>query len=85
MREPSDNNLALINQYVDRIDSANEAEIEEAVFDLLSNEKLVVEVIHQRMMQSVSLKQAELEVVVEARDKQHVAALVTTLSAYAVL
>ena len=33
----------------------------------------VVEVIHQRMMQSVSLKQAELEIVIEARDKEHVA------------
>jgi len=32
----------------------------------------VIEVIHQRMMQSVSLKQAELEVVIEARDKHHV-------------
>lgn len=39
----------------------------------------VVEVIHQRMMQSVSLKRAELEVVVEARDKQHVEELVQTL------
>ncbi|NCT41348.1 MAG: threonine ammonia-lyase [Alphaproteobacteria bacterium] len=161
VREPSDNNLAIINQYVDRIDSATEAEIEDAVFDLLSSEKLVVEgapgaglaviknnlkkfkgkkvglvicggnidsrllstlilrglvrdgritrltfeiddtpgqladisriigesganvveVIHQRMMQSVSLKQAELEVVVEARDKQHVKHLVKTLRA----
>ena len=39
----------------------------------------VVEVIHQRMMQSVSLKQAELEVVVEARDLAHVKSLVQTL------
>lgn len=161
VREPSDANLAIINQYVDRIDSATEAEIEEAVFDLLSSEKLVaegapgaglavikknlaaykgkkvglvvcggnidsrllstlilrglvrdgritrltfeiddtpgqlsdisriigesganvVEVIHQRMMQSVSLKQAELEVVVEARDIHHVKDLVQTLRA----
>jgi len=159
VREPSDANLAIINQNVDRIDSATEAEIEDAVFDLLSSEKLVaegapgaglaviknnlehykgkkvglvvcggnidsrllstlilrglvrdgritrltfeiddtpgqlsdisriigesganvVEVIHQRMMQSVSLKQAELEVVVEARDLAHVKQLVETL------
>jgi len=159
VRKPSDANLAIINKCVDRIDSASEAEIEDAVFDLLSSEKLVaegapgaglaviknklkkyrgkkvglvvcggnidsrllstlilrglvrdgritrltfeiddtpgqlsdisriigesganvVEVIHQRMMQSVSLKQAELEVVVEARDLQHVKALVKTL------
>ncbi len=39
----------------------------------------VVEVIHQSMMQSVSLKQAELEVVVEARDLAHVKQLVETL------
>ena len=32
----------------------------------------MIEVIHQRMMQSVSLKQAELDVVIEARDRQHV-------------
>ena len=159
VKEPSAENLDLIKKYVDRIDSANEAEIEDAVFDLLSSEKLVaegapgaglaviknnleaykgkkvglvvcggnidsrllstlilrglvrdgritrltfeiddtpgqlsdisriigesganvVEVIHQRMMQSVSLKQAELEVVVEARDLAHVKSLVQTL------
>jgi len=39
----------------------------------------VIEVIHQRMMQTVSLKRAELEVVVEARDKQHVQELISTL------
>ena len=39
----------------------------------------VVEVIHQRMMQSVSLKKAELEVVIEARDKFHVKDIVKTL------
>lgn len=39
----------------------------------------VVEVIHQRMMQSVSLKRAELEVVIEARDKHHVKDIVKTL------
>ncbi|MEO0944472.1 MAG: threonine ammonia-lyase [Pseudomonadota bacterium] len=32
----------------------------------------VIEVIHQRMMQTVSLKQAELEIVIEARDQAHV-------------
>jgi len=41
----------------------------------------VVEVIHQRMMQSVSLKQAELDVVIEARDAEHVEGLVATLRA----
>jgi threonine dehydratase len=39
----------------------------------------VVEVIHQRMMQSVSLKQAELDVVIEARDAGHVDDIVATL------
>ena len=161
VREPSDDNMNIINEFVDRVESANEAEIEDAVFDLLSHEKLVaegapgaglaviknnlekykgkkvglvvcggnidsrllstlilrglvrdgritrltfeiddtpgqlsdisriigesganvVEVIHQRMMQSVSLKQAELEVVVEARDLGHVKQLVETLRA----
>ncbi len=159
VKEPSDANMKLIDEHVDRIDSATEAEIEDAVFDLLSHEKLVaegapgaglavikknleaykgkkvglvvcggnidsrllstlilrglvrdgritrltfeiddtpgqlsdisriigesganvVEVIHQRMMQSVSLKQAELEVVIEARDKVHVKDIVQTL------
>lgn len=32
----------------------------------------VVEVIHQRMMQAVPLKRAELDVVIEAQDKDHV-------------
>ena len=32
----------------------------------------VIEVIHQRMMQTVSLKKAELEIVIEARDQAHV-------------
>ena len=152
VRQPAASNLALIRAHVDRIDSATEAEIENAVFDLLSFEKLVaegaagaglaviaktlpqlkgkkvglvvcggnidsrllstlilrglmrdgritrltfeiddtpgqlskistiigdaganvIEVIHQRMMQSVSLKQAELEIVIEARDAAHV-------------
>ena len=153
VREPSAVNMAVISEYVDRVETASEAEIERAVFDLLSYEKIVaegapgaglaviekhaadfqgkkvglvicggnidsrllstlilrglvrdgritrltfeiddtpgqlseisriigeaganvVEVIHQRMMQSVSLKQAELEIVIEARDKEHVA------------
>ncbi len=159
VREPSEANKEIIRQYVDRVDSANEAEIEEAIFDLLSHEKLVaegaagaglaviknhleayegkkvglvvcggnidsrllstlilrglvrdgritrltfeiddtpgqlsdisriigeaganvIEVIHQRMMQSVTLKRAELEVVIEARDKLHVREIMTTL------
>ncbi|MDP5086153.1 MAG: threonine ammonia-lyase [Yoonia sp.] len=152
VRAPSAANMAIINRYVDRVETATEAQIEAGVFDLLSQEKIVaegaagagmaviekfaqdfqgkkvglvvcggnidsrllstlilrglvrdgritrltfeiddkpgqladisriigqaganvVEVIHQRMMQSVSLKQAELEIVIEARDKQHV-------------
>ena len=159
VKEPSKSNMEIIEKLVDRIDSASEAEIEEAVFDLLSSEKLVaegapgaglavikkdldhykgrkvglvicggnidsrllstlilrglvrdgritrltfeiddtpgqlsdisriigeaganvVEVIHQRMMQSVSLKKAELEVVIEARDRHHVKEIVQTL------
>ncbi|PVA06444.1 threonine ammonia-lyase [Thalassorhabdomicrobium marinisediminis] len=159
VKEPSAANLAVIKQHVTRIDSATEAEIEDAVFDLLSAEKLVaegapgaglaviknnlaayagkkvglvvcggnidsrllstlilrglvrdgritrltfeisdtpgqladisriigeaganvVEVIHQRMMQSVSLKQAELDVVIEARDLGHVEMIVGAL------
>lgn len=159
VKEPSAANVAIIKQYVDRIDTASEAEIEDAVFDLLSAEKLVVEgapgaglavikknlaayagkkvglvicggnidsrllstlilrglvrdgritrltfeindtpgqlatiariigeaganvveVIHQRMMQSVSLKQAELDVVIEARDIGHVREIVGAL------
>ncbi|MEM7651340.1 MAG: threonine ammonia-lyase [Pseudomonadota bacterium] len=159
VKEPSQANMKVIDQLVDRVESATEAEIEEAVFDLLSSEKIVaegapgaglavikknlkalkgkkvglvvcggnidsrllstlilrglvrdgritrltfeiddtpgqlsdisriigesganvVEVIHQRMMQSVSLKRAELEVVIEARDKHHVKDIVQTL------
>lgn len=159
VKSPSAANIAIIKQHVDLIDSAHEADIESAVFDLLSAEKLVaegapgaglaviknnlnaykgkkvglvicggnidsrllstlilrglvrdgritrltfeindtpgqladisriigesganvVEVIHQRMMQSVSLKQAELDVVIEARDIGHVEAIVATL------
>lgn len=159
VKEPSAANLAVINRFVDRVETANEAEIEAAVFDLLSHEKIVaegapgaglavieklaselkgkkvglvvcggnidsrllstlilrglvrdgritrltfeiddtpgqlsdisriigegganvIEVIHQRMMQSVSLKQAELEIVIEARDRQHVTEVLTEL------
>ncbi len=159
VREPSAANVEIIRRLVDRVESATEAEIEDAVFDLLSHEKLVaegapgaglavieknldafrgrkiglvicggnidsrllstlilrglvrdgritrltfeiadtpgqlsniariigdaganvVEVIHQRMMQTVSLKQAELEVVIEARDRPHVIEIVSAL------
>jgi len=159
VKSPSAANIDVIKQHVDRIDAASEPDIEDAVFDLLSSEKLVaegapgaglaviknnlaayrgkkvglvicggnidsrllstlilrglvrdgritrltfeindtpgqladisriigeaganvVEVIHQRMMQSVSLKQAELDVVIEARDIGHVKAIVGTL------
>jgi len=40
----------------------------------------VIEVIHQRMMQSVSLKQAELDIVIEAKDQNHVDRIITVLS-----
>ena len=43
VRAPSPANVDIIRTLVDRIDSATEAEIEDAVFDLLSHEKLVVE------------------------------------------
>ncbi len=159
VRAPSPTNVEIIRQHVDRVESATEAEIEDAVFDLLSHEKLVaegapgaglavikndlnafrgrkvglvvcggnidsrllstlilrglvrdgritrltfeiadtpgqlsdisriigdaganvIEVIHQRMMQSVSLKQAELDVVIEARDRQHVTEILAAL------
>ncbi|MGN7437688.1 MAG: threonine ammonia-lyase [Alcanivorax sp.] len=159
VKAPSKNDFKIIDKLVDTIYSASETEIEEAIFDLLSDEKLVaegapgaalavikkhlkefkgkkvgmvlcggnidsrmlstlilrglvrdgritrltfeiddtpgqlsdisriigesganvVEVIHQRMMQTVSLKKAELEVVIEARDKLHVKDIVKTL------
>ncbi len=159
VKAPSENDIKIIDDLVDSIASATETEIEEAIFDLLSDEKLVaegaagaalavikknisqlkgkkvgmvlcggnidsrtlstlilrglvrdgritrlrfeiddtpgqlsdisriigeaganvVEVIHQRMMQTVSLKQAELDVVIEARDKLHVEDIVNTL------
>lgn len=161
VREPAPANMAVIAEKVDRVETATEAQIEAAVFDLLSHEKIVaegaagaglavienladelkgkkvglvvcggnidsrllstlilrglvrdgritrltfeiddtpgqlsdisriigeaganvIEVIHQRMMQSVSLKQAELEIVIEARDAQHVADTVAELRA----
>lgn len=161
VREPSENNIKIIDRLVNRIDSASETEIEAAIFDLLSDEKLVaegaagaglaviqknleslkgkkvglvlcggnidsrllstlilrglvrdgritrlrfeiddtpgqlsdisriigesganvIEVIHQRMMQTVSLKRAELDVVIEARDSQHVSEIVKALEA----
>lgn len=160
VKEPSPKNIEIIKRLVDRVEVANENEIENAIFDLLRDEKLVaegaagaglaviknnldhfkgkkvclvlcggnidsrllstlilrglvregritrlrfkiddtpgqlsdisriigesganvVEVIHQRMMQTVSLKRAELDVVIEARDKPHVAEIVETLS-----
>lgn len=152
VKAPSHDDYKVIDELVDHIYAASETDIEEAVFDLISDEKLVaegaagaalaviknnlkhfkskkvgmvlcggnidsrtlstlilrglvrdgrimrlrfeiddtpgqlsdisriigesganvVEVIHQRMMQTVSLKRAELDVVIEARDKIHV-------------
>lgn len=159
VKEPSAHNVAVIKKLVSRIDLVNDTEIEKAIFDLLRDEKLVIEgaagaglaaieknldyykgkkvglvicggnidsrllstlimrgmiregritrlrfeiddtpgqladisrmigesganvieVIHQRMMQTVSLKRAELDVVIEARDQFHVKDLVETL------
>jgi len=159
VKSPSKNDMKMIDELVDHIFSASESEIEQGIFDLLSDEKLVaegaagtalaviknniqhfkgkkvgmvlcggnidsrtlstlilrglvrdgritrltfeiddtpgqlsdisriigesganvVEVIHQRMMQTVSLKRAELDIVVEARDQQHVGELIQTL------
>ncbi len=159
VRVPSEANLALIRAHVDRIGSVTEPEIEAAIFDLLSHEKIVaegapgaglalikaeaerlkgrsvglvvcggnidsrllstlilrglvrdgritrlafeiddrpgqlaeisrligeaganvIEVIHQRMMQTVSLKRAELEIVIEARDRFHVEEILSHL------
>ncbi len=159
VKAPSENDIQIIDNLVDKIYSATEVEIEKAVFDLLSDEKLVaegaagaalavieknieefkgkkvgmvlcggnidsrtlstlimrglvrdgrvtrlrfeiddtpgqlsdisriigeaganvIEVIHQRMMQTVSLKRAELDIVVEARDIHHVHELVDQL------
>ncbi len=159
VKSPSEEDMKIIDKLVDHIFSATETEIEEAIFDLISDEKLVaegasgaalaviknnkdlfkdkkvgmvisggnidsrtlstlimrglvrdgritrlrfeindtpgqlsdisriigeaganvIEVIHQRMMQTISLKQAELDVVIEARDKQHVEEIVIAL------
>jgi threonine dehydratase len=161
VKSPSPANIAMINALVEQIDSASEQEIESAVFDFLSMEKLVaegaagaglaviqnnleaykgkkvglvvcggnidsrllstlimrglvrdgritrlrfeiddtpgqlsnisriigegganvIEVIHQRMMQTVSLKRAELDIVIEARDFGHVHDIVDQLKA----
>lgn len=159
VKEPAASNIAVIKDLVDRVEVASEADIEAAIFELLSDEKLVaegaagaglaviknnidslkgkkvglvvcggnidsrmlstlimrgmvrdgrisrlrfeikdtpgqlsdisriidesganvIEVIHQRMMQTVSLKSAELDIVVEARDRLHTQELVDTL------
>ncbi len=159
VKAPSENDIKIIDKLVDKIFSASETEIEAAIFDLLSDEKLVaegaagaalavieknldyfkgkkvgmvlcggnidsrtlstlimrglvrdgrvtrlrfeiddtpgqlsdisrligeaganvIEVIHQRMMQTVSLKRAELDIVIEARDYPHVEELVGKL------
>ncbi|MEM9343947.1 MAG: threonine ammonia-lyase [Pseudomonadota bacterium] len=159
VKAPSATNIDIIRTHVDRIETADEEAIEDAVFDLLSNEKIVaegapgaglavikalapelqgrkvglvicggnidsrlmstlilrglvrdgrvtrltfeiadtpgqlseisriigesganvIEVIHQRMFQSLALKQAELDVVIEARDLAHVKDIVATL------
>jgi len=161
VKAPSEANLAVIRALVDEIYTADEAQIERAIFDLLSAEKLVaegaagaglavieenvdafagrtvvlvlcggnidsrllstlilrgmiregriarlrfeiddtpgqlsgisgligqsganvIEVIHQRMMQAVPLKRAELDIVIEARDRDHVGELVRALRA----
>lgn len=159
VRAPAQANIDIIKSHVDQVETATENEIEDAVFDLLSYEKLVaegapgaglavikklaptlqgkkvglvicggnidsrllstlilrglvrdgritrltfaiddtpgqlsdisriigeeganvIEVIHQRMMQTLALKKAELEVVIEARDSLHVEAIVARL------
>lgn len=40
----------------------------------------VIEVIHQRMMQALPLKKAELDIVIEARDREHVREIVGALT-----
>lgn len=159
VKNPSPHTVEIIRHYVSSIETASESAIEEAVFDLISDEKLVVEgcsaaalavvkadpgrfknrkvgivisggnidsrllstlimrgmvrdgritrlrfeiqdtpgqladiariigesganvieVIHQRLMQAVPLKRAELDVVIEAQDKDHVAKIVKRL------
>lgn len=152
VKHPGEDNIKIIRKLVSRIETATESEIEEAIFDLLSAEKIVaegapgaglaviknnlkhfkgkkvglilcggnidsrmlstlimrglvrdgrisrlrfeiddtpgqladiariigesranvIEIVHQRMMQTVPLKRAELDVVIEAQDKDHV-------------
>lgn len=152
VKHPGEDNIKVIRKLVSRIETATEVEIEEAIFDLLSAEKIVaegapgaglaviknnlkdfkgkkvglilcggnidsrmlstlimrglvrdgritrlrfeiddtpgqladiariigesqanvIEIVHQRMMQAVPLKRAELDVVIEAQDKDHV-------------
>jgi len=159
VKEPAESNFKVIDKLVDQIFSANEREIECAIYNILNDEKLVtegaagaalavimknaayfkgkkvgmvvcggnidsrilstlimrglirdgritrltfeiddtpgqlsdisriigtsganvIEVIHQRMMQTVSLKRAELDVVIEARDRHHVDEIIDTL------
>lgn len=159
VKHPSEDNVKIIKKLVSRIETATETEIEEAIFDLLSAEKIVaegaagaglaviknnlqhfkgkkvglvlcggnidsrmlstlimrglvrdgritrlrfeiddtpgqladisriigesqanvIEIVHQRMMQAVPLKRAELDVVIEARDKLHVTQIVKKL------
>ena len=159
VKAPSATNINIIKKLVSRVEAANEQDIEAAIFQLLSDEKLVaegaagaglavlknnieslkgkkvglvicggnidsrllstlimrgmvrdgritrlrfeiddtpgqlsdisailekaganvIEVIHQRMMQTVSLKSAELDIVIEARDFVHVEEIVETL------
>ena len=159
VKEPSSANIEIIKRLVSRIDVVNDNQVEKALYDLLSDEKLVVEgaagaalavvennldyyrgkkvglvicggnidarllstlimrgliregritrlrfeiddtpgqlsdisriigesganvieVIHQRMMQTVSLKRAELDIVIEARDRAHTQEIVSLL------
>lgn len=159
VKEPSERNLETIRKLVSRVDVVDEAEIEDAIFTLLSSEKQVaegaagaglasilknkeyykgksvalvlcggnidsrmlstlilrglvrdgritrlrfeiddtpgqladisriigeqganvVEVIHQRLMQAVPLKRAELDIVIETRDSRHVEHIVHVL------
>jgi threonine dehydratase len=159
VKEPADSNVEIVKALVDRVELASEEQIEEAIFDLLSDEKLVaegaagaglaviknnldkfkgkkvclvvcggnidsrtlsmlimrglvrdgrvsrlrfeiddtpgqlsdisrligesganvIEVIHQRMMQTVSLKRAELDIVIEARDQMHTKEIIKIL------
>ncbi len=159
VKHPGEDNIKIIRKLVSRIETATESEIEEAIFDLLSAEKIVaegapgaglaviknnlkdfkgkkvglilcggnidsrmlstlimrglvrdgritrlrfeiddtpgqladiariigesqanvIEIVHQRMMQAVPLKRAELDVVIEAQDKNHVKKILSAL------